>query len=306
MEIQDFLIKALTEADKARGRSNQVQIGPSQIGDCRPKVWLQLQGKKGTNPTLRLPAMLGSAIHKGIEEAFRRLDPFGEKFVMEKEVEWQGLKGHVDLYIPESKSVVDWKTTKVKNLNYFPNTQQLWQVQLYGYLMSKNGYEVETVSLVGIPRDGDERSIVVHSEAYDEEIALTALEWLDDLEDRTEQPPPERDAISFCRLYCEYFGNACSGKEKAAVIGSPIDDPEAINAAHKYLALTGQIKTLEEEQTALKSLLEGVLGVTPLGVSVSWSEMAGRTSIDEAEVQKLLGFVPKKQGNPSIRLSVKA
>ena len=95
MEIQDFLVKALTDADNAKGRSTQVEIGPSQIGDCRPKVWLQLKGVKGTNPTLRLPAMMGTAIHKGIEEAFKRQDPFGDKFLMETEVEyecweWQG------------------------------------------------------------------------------------------------------------------------------------------------------------------------------------------------------------------------
>ena len=172
--------------------------------------------------------------------------------------------------------------------------------------MSKNGYEVETVSLIGIPRDGDERSIVSHTEKYDEEIALTALDWLYDLEDRDEQPAPERDAVSFCRLYCEYFGNACSGKGKA-VAGDLhfIEDETAINAATRYLEIGSQVKTLEEEQTALKSLLEGVSGVTPTGVSVSWSEIAGRSSIDEAEVLKLIGYIPKKQGNSSIRLSVK-
>ena len=307
MEIQDFLLKALTSADEARGRSNQVEIGPSQIGDCRPKVWLQLQGKKGTNPTLRLPALMGTAIHKGIEEAFKRQDPFGDKFVMEKEVTYEGLRGHVDLYIPETKAVVDWKTTKTKNLSYFPSTQQRWQVQLYGYLMTKNGYEVDTVSLIGIPRDGDERSIVSHTEKYDEQIALVALAWLDDLEERTDQPAPERDAISFCRLYCEYFGNACSGKGKAVADDLHfIEDETAINAATRYLEIGSQVKALEEEQTTLKTLLEGVSGITPTGVSVGWSEVAGRSSIDEAEVMKLLGFVPKKQSNPSIRLSVKA
>jgi hypothetical protein len=40
-------------------------------------------------------------------------------------------------------------------------------------------------------------------------------------------------------------------------------------------------------------------------VAVKWSQVAGRSSIDEAEVQKLLGYVPKKQGDPSMRLTVK-
>jgi len=306
MEIQDFLLKALTEQDNARGRSQQVEIGPSQVGDCRAKVWLQLQGTKKENATLKLPAMLGSSIHKGIEQAFSRLDPFGDAFELEIEVEHEGLKGHIDLYIPASGAVVDWKTTKVKNLSYFPNRQQRWQVHLYGWLLIKTGRECNTVSLVGIPRDGDERSIKVHTEPYDEAIAQEALTWLAELKEMKSRPAPERDAVSFCQHYCEFFGKSCLGKEKA-VADDPhfIEDESAIKAALRYLEIGSQVKTLEDEQNALKSLLEGVSGITPEGVSVGWSQIAGRSSVDESEVQKLLGYVPKKQGNPSLRLAVK-
>ena len=50
--------------------------------------------------------------------------------------------------------VIDWKTSKVRNLSYFPSTQQRWQVQTYGYLLAKNGHDVKRVSLVAIARDG--------------------------------------------------------------------------------------------------------------------------------------------------------
>jgi Domain of unknown function DUF83 len=305
MEIQEFLIDALQKADKARDRSNQVEIGPSQIGDCRPKVWLQLQGKEGTNKTLKLPALMGTAIHHEIERAIHRLDAFGEKFMLETEVEYNGLKGHVDLFIPESGALVDWKTTKTKNLAYFPNQQQRWQVHLYGLLLTKNGHTVKTVSLFGIPRDGDERHIKVHTEEWSEEIAEQALAWLEDVKSRDEQPAPERDAVSFCQHYCEYFGDLCSGKEKAAAASSVIEDEIAVKAASRYLEINRLVKALEDEQAGLKTALEGVSGVSPEGVTVTWSEMAGRSTVDEAEVEKLLGYVPKKVGNPSTRLSVK-
>ena len=61
---------------------------------------------------------------------------------------------------------------------YFPTTQQRWQVQTYGYLLAKNGHDVKRVSLVAIARDGDERDIKVHTEDYDESVALQALNWL--------------------------------------------------------------------------------------------------------------------------------
>ncbi len=51
--------------------------------------------------------------------------------------------------------------------------------------------------------------------------------------------------------------------------------------------------------------VEGFAGQTNSGVSISWSTITGRSSVDAEEVEKLLGFVPKKQGQESLRLSVK-
>jgi len=89
------------------------------------------------------------------------------------------MKAHVDLWIPETGDVVDWKTSKVKNLSYFPSKQQRWQVQVYGYLIEKSGIGTpKNVNLVAIARDGDERDIKVHTEPYDPAIAEEALNWL--------------------------------------------------------------------------------------------------------------------------------
>jgi hypothetical protein len=63
---------------------------------------------------------------------------------------------------------------------------------------------LETVTLVGIPRDGDERQVVVWSEPYDDSIAQEGLEWLKELENTTEMPAPEKYA-AFCALYCDFY-----------------------------------------------------------------------------------------------------
>jgi hypothetical protein len=84
-----------------------------------------------------------------------------------------------------------------------------------------------------------------------------------------------------------------------------ITDDVVISAVDKYIEISAEIKTLEDKKDGIKALLENVDGVTPSGVAVKWSQVAGRSSIDEAEVQKLLGYVPKKQGDPSMRLTVK-
>jgi hypothetical protein len=221
------------------------------------------------------------------------------------------MKAHIDLYIPETGDVIDWKTVKVKNLSYFPSLQQRWQVQVYGYLLDKSGKGTpRTVNLVAIARDGDERDVKVHSEPYDPKLAEDALNWLSAIKESADAPEPERDQ-SYCKFYCKYFDESgemgCTGLKKERIKEGEvfIDNPEVDTSALKYLQLDAKIKELSDERESLKTSLEGFAGQTNSGVSISWSTISGRSSVDAEEVEKLLGFVPKKQGQESIRLSVK-
>jgi PD-(D/E)XK nuclease superfamily len=305
MQIDEMLVKALTSYDKSRERSQQKQIGVSQLGGCRKQVWLQLQDTPKENQTLKLPALMGTAIHKMIEEALVQENAENwTDYQLEQEVEHDGIKGHIDLYIPSIGAVVDWKTTKLKNLTYFPSKQQRWQVQVYAWLLAQTGQEPKTVTLVGIPRDGDERNIRIHTEEYNSEIALEAIAWLRDVEQRTESPDPERYAAQFCKFYCSYFGTACGGMGKE-VTETTITDNQTIGAIEKYLVLSEDIKEMEAERDGIKTYLEGINGVTPNGNKVQWTQVAGRQSIDEEAVKEALGSVPKKQGEPTMRLMVK-
>lgn len=62
---------------------------------------------------------------------------------------------------------------------------------------------------------------------------------------------------------------------------------------------------MEKQQDSLKESFVGLLGTTHSGIEVSWSTIKGRETVDSSEVEKLLGFVPKKVGAESQRLSVK-
>jgi hypothetical protein len=309
MTIANELIKAITTTSKGSSRSQQKKVGPSEIGGCRKKVWLKLQGVEQVNTdTLRLASIMGTAIHTYIQEAFERQDPFNERYILEGEFESGDLMGHVDMYDIEKKEIVDWKTTKKTNLTYFPSKQQRWQVQVYGWLVSQNGKPVENVTLVAIPRDGDERDIVYHTEPYDEAIALEALKWLSEVKEMTEAPAPEKDAF-FCKSYCGYYDatglKGCSGKGKAEAEGVLIEDEEARSAARDYLSCVSEINELEKIKDSLKARLEGVSGITPEGIKIVWSEVAGRKTVDEVKVRELLGDVPVKYGNSYNKLSVK-
>ena len=254
---------------------------------------------------------MGTAIHAEIEKAISALDPKGEKYLVETEVEFGDMKAHIDLYIPETGDVIDWKTVKVKNLSYFPSLQQRWQVQVYGYLLDKSGKgKPRTVNLVAIARDGDERDIKVHSEPYDESLAQDALNWLSAIKESAIAPEPERDQ-NYCKFYCKYFDESgkigCTGIKKELTKGDEIfiDNPEVDTSALKYLQLDAKIKELTDQRESVRTSLEGFTGQTNSGVSIVWSTITGRNSVDADEVEKLLGFVPKKQGQESLRLTVK-
>jgi hypothetical protein len=310
-DAKELLISVLRAKDASRSRSVQTQVGPSELGGCRRKVWYRLNAQPETNENeLKLAAIMGTAIHAAIEEAIGAIDPKGEKYVVEAEVQHGDMKAHVDLFIPESGDVIDWKTSKIKNLGYFPSTQQRWQVQVYGYLLSKNGYEVKNVNLVAIARDGDERDIKWHSEPYDEAMALEALGWLAAVKESATPPDPEKDE-SYCKFYCKYYDASgemgCVGlkKERIEVSEVVIPDPDIDKNALLYLQYDAQVKELEKQKDSLKASFEGVIGSTLSGVQISWTTVAGRSTVDDKEVEKLLGFVPKKSGPESNRLNIK-
>ena len=307
MDIKEKLIKALHEKENNRPRSTQVQIGPSELGGCRRKVWYRLNDQPETNDAeLKLAAIMGTAIHSAIESAFAG----DNSIVLEQTVEYNGMKAHVDAFVPETGDVIDWKTVKAKNLSYFPSQQQRWQVQVYGYLIDKAGKgKPRTVNLVAIPRDGDERDIKVHSEAYDESVALEALSWLEAIKESAEAPAPERDE-SYCKFYCKYYDASgemgCVGLKKERTKNDlPVIEDEAVSlTALEYVQLDEKIKSLETQKEALRENLSGITGVTKTGYEIKWSTVQSNT-VDKEAVEKALGFIPTKQGKESARLSVR-
>ena len=309
MDIKDVLMEALYDKENSRKRSKQKQVGPSELGGCSRKVWYKLNDQPETNGgQLKLASIMGTAIHAAIEKAISKHD----NFIIEQPVEFNGIKAHIDLFIPETGDVVDWKTTKAKNLSYFPSKQQRWQVQVYGYLLDKSGKgKPQRVNLVAIPRDGDERDIKVHTEPYDESVALEALSWLEAIKGAKEAPAPEKDE-SYCKFYCKYFDASgevgCVGLKKGRTEGNEevrIADPTVQETAFLYLQLDQTIKELEGRKESAREVLMGHSGLTDTGIQVQWSTQSAPKQVDKAEVEKLLGFVPTKEGKESLRLSVK-
>jgi len=215
---RELLTRALTNYNNSRERTQQTVIGPSSIGDCRRKVYHQIKGTLETNPNTEiLAALMGTFIHTGIEKALEAEDPFGTEFLKEVEVFYNDMPGHVDLYIRKHKMVVDWKTSKLKNLKDFPSQQNIWQVQNYGMMLKARGEEVEKVAVVVIPRDGRMDQIGSWVGDYDEEQALKGQDWLDEIREIVDmgwKPPEPEKSLAFCPKYCPWF-------DPSATVGCP-------------------------------------------------------------------------------------
>lgn len=208
IDLQSTVVKSLQGYDAQRDRSLQVDIGPSSLGGCRRRVWHELLQSPKINPTESLGAILGTFIHAGMEKVMTRQDPFGDNYLIEIEVEHDGLRGHCDLFIKDLGLVVDFKTSTKSGLRYLNDRQKLWQVHTYGYLLSKNGYDVKEVALVGIPRDGKMADIKVIQEPYSELVAQEALAWLAEIKNivaTDSEPPIPEKFVGFCKDYCPYF-----------------------------------------------------------------------------------------------------
>jgi CRISPR/Cas system-associated exonuclease Cas4 (RecB family) len=215
MDVYGLLKTALVENDKARERSLQTEIGASSVYGCARQAWSIIhQQEKVNHNTESLGAIMGTAIHEVLATALKQADTFDD-FLIEQEFKTPDLKGHVDLYIKSTKTVIDWKTTTKKNMSRFPSEQQKMQVHLYGYLIEENGLPVETVSLCAIPRDGWMRDVRVWETPYDRNIALAGIQWVRDLQTQLSPPPPERPK-QFCKDFCEFYDETgikgCKGK----------------------------------------------------------------------------------------------
>lgn len=308
METKDKLLGVVRRASFGSARSQQTKIGPSELGGCKREFWYKVNEPSVTNENqLVLASYMGTAIHKAIEQDFRDSDPESKRYLLETEVEFGGMTGHVDLYDLEDFEIIDWKTTKQKNQAYFPNKHQVWQVMVYGKMMKHAGYRVDKVSLASIARDGDERDLIIVSFEYDDAIADEALAWYKIELERMEIPEPEKDAETWCQHYCAFFGK-CKGldiTDKSADLPMITDDM-IVYAIEDYLAFGSQIKELEAKQDSAKGVLAGVVGMTPSGIKLTWSHQDGRETVDADAVELALGYVPKKRGEGFDKISVKA
>lgn len=197
------LLTARSDRDKQR------RVGPSGLGKCCDLcLGEDLMGIKrpGENEKTPIAPLLGTAFHLLCEKRSRDMEREAE-ILVEQSVHvgdvggYGSIKGTLDRFDIEAEEVMDWKLVSLKKRDAFKRLyrksqrdgfdavvedcgaaqflQYYIQLCLYGKGMEDQGYEVDAVTLLLLPRDATihvvESEFTALSMPYDRDLAIYAL-----------------------------------------------------------------------------------------------------------------------------------
>ena len=188
------LVEVITNAITNHPRSQQVAIGPSEIGDaCARRIGYKLLQTPGRDLPPNWKATVGTAMHAWLEGVFtadneaRAQHLGGPRWYLETRltvgfVPGMGfVEGSCDLYDRVTGTVVDWKLVGPSTMRKYrsgPGERYSTQAHLYGRGWQLKGLPVERVMIVFLARNGELRDAMPWSEPYDPAIAEAGLQRL--------------------------------------------------------------------------------------------------------------------------------
>ena len=217
-------------------RSQQKRIGLSEVGEiCVRKSSYKLLDWAKTNPaTDPWASISGTAIHAWLADAFEQ---YPDQYLVEQKVQvTDELSGTADLFDIANKTVIDHKcvgATAMKSRKKSGMThQQRVQINLYGLGFEKEGRDVQKVALAFYPLGGRLDGLYTIVEPYDRQLALDAIQRLEDTQVLLWQLDPEANpknwdlipttptnACSYCPWFLPYSkdgSKGCPGEAEAA------------------------------------------------------------------------------------------
>lgn len=182
--LRSQIMDMIKWAERQNPRSQQIMIGPSEIGTlCDRRIGYRLAEIKPCNTDFDpWASIVGTAIHSWLDDAVNDwMKAHGStgwstetRLLIDSFIE-----GHADLYSHDHKTVVDWKTVgpdvmkKIKRDG--PPLGYRIQTHVYGYGFEQEGHQVDKVCLVFLPRAGWLKDMFIWCSDYDREIAEVAM-----------------------------------------------------------------------------------------------------------------------------------
>ncbi len=172
-------------------RSQQVEIGPSEIGtECDHCLAHKLLGTPQARDVAWLPTV-GTAVHGWIEDVFIRHENArgaqhngGLRYLVEKrvkvgQIDGVDVYGNVDLFDTVVGMTNDWKivgASSLKKSKRGPSSEYKIQAHAYGKGLEDEGFTVKHVGISFLPRNAVSLNEAVWwHEPYDRQVAVDAL-----------------------------------------------------------------------------------------------------------------------------------
>ena len=287
--LSDELLAALVEHENRRPRSQQMRLGPSELGGCREyirniMVGAPVQGNTEWATAAVVGTLLGDHLEGVAEEYLGALTQVPVTTTLPNGLV---VSGTADIVLPERNALADLKS-KVGLFDVRkegPSLENCVQVSIYVLGLVQAGVlsEGASASLLYVDRSGVEQDIyevTLDGERINyfidvlmvrlddvmtaqEHIDKGEVEWARALRDKT---PP------FCyspRVMCPFRDLCWEGSEWNP--DEVIEDPEVIEVVEQFVVAREQQEGWTQKRKELREKLRGVSGRTPSGYSVNWA-----------------------------------
>ena len=251
----------LLEWDRTRPRSQQRELGWSEVGGCRRRAGYRLAGTEPSNPGGSVQAVLGTAIHDAVQQRLNETAQPGD--LIEHEVVFAGIVGHLDRYEAATGDLVDVKTTSSRWLDHIkvhgPDRSHLWQVNGYAAAVIRQGHPVRRVVLDYIARDTGE--LYRWAKAPNPVHVRDALDWLASVRSvpvdmLNRDYAPDGPFCQHCPFFDTCWDGATPGRDPRTVLY--VENPDARAWAEKLLAAKETKARAAELEAEAKGALDAI------------------------------------------------
>lgn len=248
----------LLEWDRRRPRSKQTELGMSEVGGCKRRVGYRLAGTPPTNQGGSVQAVMGTAIHAAVETVFHEMQAAGlipADDLVEHEVKFAGVLGHLDRYEAATFTLRDTKTTSQNWLDHIilhgADKAHVWQTHLYAAALIQSGRKVRRIIIDYLARDtGHDHQVALE---FDPMNVRDALAWLENvrsvqLEMLNRDYAPDSGFCQHCPFFDTCWDGAVPNRDLRSVL--LVEDEDGLKWARQLRdsrQIIAEAKKLEEE-----------------------------------------------------------
>ena len=256
----------LLEWDRRRPRSLQTELGMSELGGCQRRAGYVLAKTPPTNQGGSVQAVMGTAVHAAVEDVFHEMQAAGlipADDLVEYEVRFAGVLGHLDRYESRTRRIRDTKTTSDRWLQHIKvhgaSLQHLWQTHLYAAAVMQTGRKVKEIVIDYLARDtGADHQVVV---PFDTKHVKDALAWLSNVralpvDMLNRDYPPESSFCQHCPFLSTCWEGAVPNRDPRSVL--IVEDQDAAGWAAKLWQARLDKADAADREAEAKGALDGL------------------------------------------------